>query len=208
MATSSASATQSSPRNPPDRLLIKLQTAWQNLSGCTDRAVQAASVAEQAPAGPVDLQALRIWYESATRQLLMDPLEQFFRLQPVKNALDAISVQDPEISAHARNSRTRIDGRFQRILIATALDLPELWRIFRGGSNPSELQSWHKRCETRNKEASSLLERYARWAQNATRKEKATEQAPGDSRSNLWWRQYRALVELKSLDQSAILPPP
>jgi AAA ATPase domain len=201
VATSSASATQS-PRNAPDRLVIKLQTSWQNLSGCTDRAVQAASVVEQPPASPVDLQTLRIWYEAASRQLLMDPLEQFFRLQPVKNALDAMSVHDPEISARALRSRARIDGRFQRILIATALDLPELWRIFRGGNNPSELQSWHKRRETRNKEASALLNRYAQWAQNATRKEKAAEQAAEDPRSNLWWRQHRALLETLQLEMS------
>jgi hypothetical protein len=89
---------------------------------------------------------MRGWYEETSGQLLMDPLERFLRLQPIKSALDALSVRDPEISVRALNSRAQIDRKFQRILIATALDLPELWRIFRAGGNAAESQSWQKVC--------------------------------------------------------------
>jgi hypothetical protein len=197
VATSSESATPF-PRNATDRFLIKLRTSWENLSSCTDRAVQAASVVEQAATDPVYLQALHIWYEKTTQQLLMDPLQQFFRLQPVKNALEAISVHDPEIPAI--NSRARIDRSFHRILIVTALDLPELWRIFRSGNNMVELKSWHKRREAHNKEASAILEQYAQWAKKATREERKSNPAPRDSRNDLWWRQHRALLATLQLE--------
>lgn len=47
---------------------------------------------------------------------LMDPLERFLKLQPVKSALDGLSMSDPEISTRARNGRSRIDKKFQRNL--------------------------------------------------------------------------------------------
>jgi hypothetical protein len=201
VSTLSESATQT-PRNAVDRLLVKLQTAWENLSSCTDKAAQAATIVQQAPADLHDLRELRARYEEATGQLLMDPLEQYLRLQPVKNALDAISVHDPEIPVQAHNSRGPIDGRFQRILIETALDLPEPWRIFRSGNNPAELQSWNKRREARKKEASAVLDRYARWAQKATSEERKKDGAPRDSRNDIWWRQHRALLETFMLEMA------
>jgi hypothetical protein len=150
MATSSEPATQS-PRNAADRLVVKLRTAWQDLSSCTDRAAQAAAVVQQAPADLQNLQEMRTWYEATSGQLLMDPLECFLRLQPIKSALDALSVRDPEISARALNARAQTDRKFQRILIATGLDLPELWRIYRAGNNAAESQSWQKRREATTK---------------------------------------------------------
>jgi hypothetical protein len=201
VTTSSQPATQF-PRNAADRLVIKLRTAWQNLSSCTDRVMQAATVAQQAAAEPRSLQEIRNWYEETTAQLLIDPLEQFLRLQPVKDALDAVSMHDPDIPASALNSRARIDGRFQRILIATALDLPEPWRIFRAGNNAAELQSWHKRREAHNKQASAVLDRYAQWAQKATGEEKKKDRAPRDPRSDVWWQQHRALLESLQLEMA------
>ena len=201
MATLSELAAQF-PRNAADRLLIKLQTAWQNLSSCTDRVAQAANLVGPTPSDSLDLQEMGAWYVKTTGQLLMDPLEQFLRLQPVKNALDAISMHDPEISADAANSRARIDRHFQRILIATALDLPEPWRIWRAGNNPAEFESWQKRREARNKEASGILDRYARWAQKATPGERQKDHAPRVSRSDIWWRQHRALLETVQLEMA------
>ena len=194
MATSSEPATQSS-RNAADRLAVKLRTAWQDLRSCTDGAAHAAALVQQANADLQNLQEMRAWYEETSRQLLMDPLERFLKLQPVKSALDALSMRDPEISPRALNARSRIDEKFQRVLIATALDLPELWRIFRAGSNVAESQSWQKRREAHNKEASAVLDRYARWAQKAIGEEKKREEAPRDPRNDLWWRQHRALLE-------------
>jgi hypothetical protein len=194
MATSSEPATQS-PRNAADRLVAKLRTAWEDLRSCTDRAAQAAAVVQQAPADPQDLQEMHAWYEETSRQFLMDPLERFLKLLPVKSALEGLSMRDPEISTRALNARSRIDRKFQRILIATALDLPELWRIFRAGNNVAELQSWQKRCEAHNKEASAVLDRYARWAQKAIGEEKKREEVRRDPRNDLWWRQHRALLE-------------
>jgi hypothetical protein len=200
VATSTESPAQF-PRNAADRLIIKLQAAWQTLSSCTDQVARAASVVAPTPANSLNLWAMRSWYEETTAQLLMDPLEEFLRLQPVKNALDAISVHDSEISARAVNSRARIDRRFQQILIATALDLPEPWRICRAGNNPAELQSWHKRRDARKREASNILNRYARWAQKATCEERKRNQAPRGSRSDIW-RQHRALLETVQLEMA------
>src|SRR5271168_742536 len=194
MATSSEPATQS-PRNAADRLVVKLRTAWQDLRSCTDGAAHASGIVQQAPADLQNLQEMRAWYEEASRQLLMDPLERFLKLLPVKNALDALSMRDPEISTRALNARSRIDRKFQRILIATALDLPELWRIFRAGNNVAESQSWQKSREAHNKEASEVLDRYARWAQKAIGEEKKRDEVPRNPRNDLWWRQNRALLE-------------
>lgn len=201
MGTWTESAGQSS-RSAPERLLVRLQTSWDDLWSCTASAVQAMSVAEQAPADVGDLHAVRSWYETTTQQLLVDPLQQFFRLQPVKNALDAMTVHDAEIAGRALHSRSRIDRRFQRVLIVTALDIPELWRIFRGGSNAAELKSWHKRRDAHTKEAGALLERYAQWAKKATDERAASDRVDKDSRADLWWRQYRALIETLELEMA------
>jgi hypothetical protein len=111
MATSSEPATQS-PRNAADRLVVKLRTAWQDLSSCTDRAAQAAAVVQQAPADLQNLQEMRVWYEETSGQLLMDPLERFLRLQPIKSALDALSMRDPEVSARLLNPGRKSTGGF------------------------------------------------------------------------------------------------
>jgi hypothetical protein len=79
MATSSQPATQS-PRNAADRLVVKLRTAWQDLRSCTDGAVHAAAMVQQAPADLQNLQEMRAWFEGTSRQLLMDPLERFLKL--------------------------------------------------------------------------------------------------------------------------------
>jgi hypothetical protein len=201
MATSSEAATQS-PRNAADRLVVKLQTAWRDLGSCADSAAKAAIVVRQAPSNSLNLQEMRGWYEETSGQLLMDPLERFFRLQPIKSALDAVSMRDPGISARSLNVRTQIDRKFLRIFIETALDLPELWRIFRAGNNAAESRLWQKRRETHNKEASAVLDRYARWAQKTIGKEKTTIQAARDPRNDLWWRQHRALLETLKVEMA------
>jgi AAA ATPase domain len=201
MATSSEPATQP-PRNAADRLVVKLRTAWQDLSSCTDGAAQASAVVQQAPADPQNLKEMHAWYEETSSQLLMDPLERFLRLQPIKSALDAMSMRDPEISARALNARAQTDRRFQRILVATALDLPERWRIFRAGNNAAESQSWQKRLEVRNKEASAVLDQYARWALKSRGEEKKRVEAPRDPRNDLWWRQHRALLETLQVEMA------
>jgi hypothetical protein len=201
MATSSEPATQS-PRNAADRLLVKLRTAWQDLRSCTDRAAQAAAGVQKAPADLQNLQEMRAWYDETSGQLLMGPLERLLRLQPVKSALDALSMRDPEISTRALHARSRIDRKFQRILIATALDLPEPWRIFRAGNNAAESKSWQKRREAHNKEASAVLDRYARWAEKAIGEEKKRDEVPRDPRNDLWWRQHRALLEALQIEMA------
>jgi hypothetical protein len=190
------------PNNAADRFLTRLQTAWQNLSSCTDKVARAATINGQAPADRQNLGAIRASYEETTAQLLMDPLEQFLRLQPVKSAFDAIRMRAPEISAQALNSRARIDRRFQRILIATALDLLEPWRIWRAGSDPAELRSWQKRREAHNRDASAILSMYERWAQKAIREEKKKDQVLKDSKSDTWWRRHRALLETVQVEMT------
>jgi hypothetical protein len=193
VATSSEPVTQSA-RRPADRLLTKLQAAWQDLSSCSDAIARASIAAQQASGQTRCLRAVRDWYAETTRGLLAEPLGQFRQFQPIRDALEAMRTCDQEITADAIRSRNGIDRRFQRLLILVALDLCEPWRIWRGGNHPTEWSAWDKRRETHNKEGSVILDRYARWTKNAATADVKDGKKLLHAESDVWWQQHRALL--------------
>ena len=193
MATLSQPVTQPA-RRAADRLLAKLQAAWQDLSSCSDAIARASIAAQQASRQTGSLRAVRDWYEETTRGLLAEPLRQFLQFQPIKNALEAMRAFDQEGTANVKGSRNGIDRRFQRLLILVALDLCEPWRIWRGGNHPTEWSAWDKRRETHNKKASIILDRYAQWAKSAVAAGVKDGTKLMHAESDVWWRQHRALL--------------
>jgi hypothetical protein len=187
-------------RRAADRLLTKLQAAWQDLSNCTDAIAQASIPAQQESTPAGSLRAVHAWYDETTRGLLAAPLAQFLQLQPIRNALEALSACDQEITANAIRSRTGIDRRFQRLLILAALDLCEPWRIWRAGNHPAEWSAWHKRSDAHNKKASALLDRYARWTKSAASAVAKDGTKLMHAESDMWWRQHRALLATIQLE--------
>jgi hypothetical protein len=150
-----------------ERLTIKLQTTWQELSECSDEISQAFAVLHSAPGEAQNLEDLRGWYQESTRRLLTDPVQKFMLPQPIRRVLEAMRACDLEMTPAAVRARTRTDARFLSLLVLTALDLCEPWRIWRSGNDPRERDAWEQRREKRGKEASALLRWYQQWAQNA-----------------------------------------
>jgi hypothetical protein len=193
VATSSEPATQPA-RRPADRLLTKLQAAWQDLSSCSDAIARVSIAAQQAFRQTGSLRAARDWYEETTRGLMAEPLSRFLQFQPIRDALDAMRACDQEITANAIRSRTGIDRRFQRLLILAALDLCEPWRIWRGGNHLAEWNTWQKRRDTHNKKGSVILDQYARWTKSAATADVKDGKKLTHAESDVWWRQHRALL--------------
>src|ERR1700733_1453092 len=176
--------------NGAERLTLKLQTAWRELTECTDATAQAFAKVPGAPNESSNLEQVRGWYEESTRRLLIDPVQKFLLLQPIRRALEAMRACDQETAPSG--ARARIHVRFLSLLILTALDLCEPWRIWRSGNDPREQKAWEQRRQKRAAGASGLLRRYEHWAQRAK---------PGKSEAPLkkdaydaWWRQLRAMT--------------
>ena len=193
MAASPEPLTQP-PRSIPERLSVALQAAWADLSECMNEISQASAAVQPAPSAAPNLGAIRDWYQETTRMLLTDPVKKFMRLQPIRRTLGAMRACDQETPSAAIQARIRMDAHFQRLLAVTTLDLCEPWRIWRGANHPAEWRAWQRRRERRHKQASVLLNHYARWAQspasaNPTGKAKTT-----NIGNDAWWRQERALT--------------
>ena len=140
------------------------------------------------PASPCN--STRERYETETSLLLLQPLEHFLRILPIRRSLEAMQECDQDVPAGALRARTRIDSRFQRVLAQTALDLCEPWRIRRGGDNEDEWRDWEQRRATRAKEVPALLEQYARWADNAGKSARRPGARPKSGQREMWWRQH------------------
>lgn len=181
-------------RNGAGRLSVTLQAAWEDLGECISEISRASAAVQRAPSAPRSLIAIRDWYQETTRILLTEPVRKFMRLQPIRRTLEAMRACDQETAAAAVHARIRTDAHFQRLLALTALDLCEPWRIWRGTNHPAEWRAWQRRRERHDKQASVLLNRYARWAQSAG-SANATDQAKTKNvASDAWWRQDRALT--------------
>ena len=178
-------------RNGAERLSGTLRAAWEELSECTREISRASAAVQCAPGAPRTLMAIRDWYQETTRVLLTEPVKKCLRLQPIRRTLEAMRACDQEAAAAAIHDRSRTDAHFQRLLALTVLDLCEPWRIWRGADRPAEWRAWQRRRERRDKQASVLLNHYARWAQhtNATGQVKTANVA-----SDAWWRQDRAVT--------------
>jgi hypothetical protein len=111
--------------NGAERLTLKLQTAWRELTECTDATAQAFATVPGAPNESSNLEQVRGWYEESTRRLLIDPVQKFLLLQPIRRALEAMRACDQETAPSG--ARARIHVRFLSLLILTALDLCEPW---------------------------------------------------------------------------------
>jgi hypothetical protein len=175
-----------------DRLTLKLHTAWRELAECADAISQAFTEVQGAPNEPSNLEEIRGWYEESTRRLLVDPVQKCLLLQPLKRVLEAMRACDQETPPGVARARARTDARFLSLLILTALDLCEPWRIWRSGNDPRERDAWEQRRNDRSKEASALFHRYEQWAQHA--KPGKNEAPPKKDVYDVWWRQLRALT--------------
>jgi hypothetical protein len=85
-------------RSAPERLLLKLRTAWQDITDLSAAIAQASAAAQQVPTLVGNLRATRDQYEETTRALLTTPLGRFLQLQPIKNALESMHSCDQEIA--------------------------------------------------------------------------------------------------------------
>ena len=140
---------------------------------------------------------LRASSEAITRALIVEPVEQFLRLRPIRRSLEAMQECDQETDRKALRSRVRIDARFERLLAETALDLCEPWRIRRSGEHADEWKDWDERRAAHAKQAADLLGRYEKWVSGSTK----PGAGPGDdkkrtARLETWWRQNRAVTSL------------
>jgi len=107
-----------------------------------------------------------------------------------------------EIPARLSRARAQIDQQFQWLLARTALDLCEPWRIWRSGNYEDEWRDWDERRAAHFKEASALLERYARWAQRTTNAATDAEDKQAAGSRETLWRQHRAVVAALEMEVS------
>ena len=199
MAISSQPVTQLPP-SAPQRFLLKLRTAWQQISDCSAAIAQASATAQQAPSLVGNLRATRDQYDETTRALLAAPLGRFLQLQPIRNVLESMQACDQEIASAAVRSRTATDRQFQHLVTLAALDLCEPWRIWRAGNHPAEWQAWHSRRDTYNKQASAILEKYAHWTQTVSVTDSKDAPKLPTANRDRWWRQHRALLATISVE--------
>lgn len=189
-------------RSVAERLLVKVQTAWQDISECTEQVSSAFITAPGSPSKPADLDAIRGWYGETTRVLLVEPVRKFLQRQPIRQTLEVMRASDQQTASTFVRSRMRIDARFQRLLTLAALDLCEPWRIWRGGDFPTERKAWESRRRRRNNEAAVLLNQYARWVQRATLADAKHDLKPKDVKSDALWEQHRALMATLEVELS------
>jgi hypothetical protein len=187
-------------RSAPERLLLKLRTAWQDITDLSAAIAQASAAAQQVPTLVGNLRATRDQYEETTRALLTTPLGRFLQLQPIKNALESMHSCDQEIAPAAVASRSNIDRKFQSMATLAALDLCEPWRIWRAGNHPAEWQAWNRKHDGYNKQAVATFARYTHWAQAASHAEGKDIPKLKATKRDTWWRQHRALLATIELE--------
>lgn len=184
-----------------DRLCAELQAAWQVLARLSEEISQASTSLRETPNFSGTLQDTQIWYSEISQQLLASPIEQLLKLRPTHRALEALHTCDREIATDAIRARTRIDSRFQRLLVQATLDLCEPWRIWRGGNHVAEWQAWEQRRRTSAKEALALLDRYKVWAaRSVTDPHPQDETALKNSPAEMWWRQQHAVTAVLEME--------
>ncbi len=76
--------------------MVKLRTAWQDITDLSAAIAQASAEAQQAPTLVGNLRATRDQYEETTGALLAAPLGRFLQLQPIKNSLESMHACDQE----------------------------------------------------------------------------------------------------------------
>jgi len=187
-------------RSAPERLLLKLRTAWQDITDLSAAIAQASAAAQQAPTLVGNLSATRDQYEETTGALLAAPLERFLQQQPIKSALESMHSCDQEIAPAAVDSRSSIDRKFQRVTMLASLDLCEPWRIWRAGNHPAEWQAWNRKHDGYNKQAAAIFGKYTHWVQAASHADVKDAPKPKATKRDTWWREHRGLLATIELE--------
>src|SRR5262245_11026012 len=85
-----------------DRFCAELTSSWSALSNLSDRTSEAYSSSLGATADPkASLRLIGDRYETETRILLLQPVEQFLRILPIRRSLEAMQECDQDVSAGA-----------------------------------------------------------------------------------------------------------
>jgi len=180
--------------NAAERLQSRLKSAWEDLNECVEAISAVCGSLPPFPAEATTLAEVRDWYEQTSSVVLVDPVQKFLGLQPLRRVLEALRTCDQESAPGFARSRFRTDRRFLRLMALAALDLVEPWRIWRGGNQPKEWAAWQLRRAKYGKEATELLERYAKWAQREAPKGKRGISAKKKAKTDEYWRQQTALT--------------
>jgi len=188
-------------RRGTERLCSELQTAWEVIADLTSKLAESSSNLRGSGRITGTLGEVLEQYESDGRILLVEPVEAFLRLRPVRRSLEAMQEFDQEAGASVVKSRAKLDTRFQTLLAKAALDLCEAWRIRRGGGHEDEWKNWEERRTKRAAQAAVLLEQYGKWARGAGSSAGKDVQDPTRQRRvETWWRQQRGVNALLEME--------
>lgn len=183
------------------RLVFHLEAAWEDFSKINDRLVQASREFRGAREPSFGLLQVRDQYENESRLLLIEPIEQYVRLRPIRRSLEGMQEFDKQASAIAVRARDPFDVQFQDLLTSTGLDLCEAWRIRQSAGTAKEWGDWETRVRKRAARAKELLVRYQKWSTSDANK-------PGDivkeeerhKRAEIWWRRQTAITTLHDIE--------
>ncbi len=188
-------------RRGPERLCAELQSAWDVLVDLTSKLAETSAGLRGSGRVTGTLTEVRQQYESDTQALLVQPVDAYLRLRPLRRSLEAMQEFDQEAGASVVKSRARLDSRFQTLLSKAALDLCEPWRIRRGGGHEDEWKNWEERRAKRAKQAAALLEQYGKWSRGAGAKTgKDVADPTRQKRFDTWWRQQRGVNALLEME--------
>jgi hypothetical protein len=76
------------------RLVFHLEAAWEDFSKINDRLVQASREFRGAREPSFGLLQVRDQYENESRLLLIEPIEQYVRLRPIRRSLEGMQEFD------------------------------------------------------------------------------------------------------------------
>ena len=181
----------------PDLLVRELQSVWEVLANLTADLSDARAALQDSGRGTSTLAGARAEYQSDARALLIEPVERYLSLEPIRRSLQAFEKFDQNINSAAAEARAPIDASFQALLARTAMSLCEPWRIYSGGDHGDEWKDWEDRRVRRKQRAVRLLRQYEIWSRHA---EQPEIRKAGDSdrteRLEILWRQQRAVNDL------------
>ena len=183
-----------------DRLLSELNESWTSLASVDQKLLDASKEVRGQGDLPNTLVQTREQYERETRLLLIEPTEQFARLQPIRRSLEAMQEFDRDATGAGVRARTSLDERFQFLLAEGAGDLCEPWRIRRSGGTEAEWLVWERRLAKRSKRAEGLLAAYQKWAEKAGTKTGEAKDKKRQQRTEQWWRRQTAVTALHEIE--------
>ncbi len=172
------------------RLHSELRQVVKDLGALSDRLRQYSLPLRGETEPPSTLAEVKARFESTSRILVVEPIEQYLRLRPIQRSLEALA----EFRREAGASDSSLDARLQPVLADMALDLCEPWRILRSGGGPEDWQEWDERQASQRQEAAEIVEEYARWAGTAV----ASPRKEGPDQK--WWRQQRAVISVFEME--------